>query len=87
LSDGGVFVPALGDGVGRDLQSFRVGAEGVGSVAVDIAGELIEEDEDGERAVWFEGPVVELALAGGLDELAELLLALVVEAFGGHEPF
>ena len=49
-----------------------VGGEGVARVAVEIARELIEQDQQRQRAVGAQGPVVVLAAGGGMVGRLEL---------------
>lgn len=56
----GLYCPIkpFSDGLYSHLQSFRIGSECVEQVAVDIAGKLVEEDEEGEGALWGLSPTI-----------------------------
>ena len=52
-------VEALDDGSRGDIQGFLVGAVGVWGSAEDVAGELVEEKEQRERAFGGRGSAIE----------------------------
>ena len=54
-------VEAAGDRLGRDLAGARIAEERLGLAAEDIARELVEQQQQGERAVGRGSPVVEPA--------------------------
>ena len=83
-----------GDGFDSDIEGFGVSGEGVRGAAVDVAGELVEEEDEGEGAVRVGGGaarapgVVERGGRGArlVDERRELGADFGVEGWGGGEP-
>lgn len=88
LADADLPVEALGDGGGGDAQGFSVGSVGERGVAVDVAGELVEEENERESGVGRgEGPGVEgRGGASGGDERGKEGGGFRVEGGGGGEP-
>ncbi len=59
-------IVTAGDGRAGDRQGLGVGGEGLGRSAVQVAGELIEQDQQRERAARGRGPGIEGAGLGGV---------------------
>ncbi len=69
----GTIQPAPLDTLLGESQGLGVVGEGLGRAPMDVAGELVQEDQQRQRSVQAIAPMIQGASGGGLD--------------GGHEPF
>jgi len=80
-----VRVPALADRLQRQLQRERIGGEGLGGAAVDVAAELVEQDQRRQQRLGIVAPARRARSEHQIAQGAEARLDLRVELGGGRE--
>ena len=79
-------VEAARNRLARNAERLGIGRPGPVIVAIDVARELVEQDDEGERAFRLAHPIVVIALRRRLHRIAELAADFRVEGVAFREP-